>query len=205
MGRLEKEGYICQPHTSAGRIPTEKGYRYYVDNLGRSQEAELEEKKIREWVSSKKGLEKILKLLASISHNATTFWVTPSSVRCAGLSETLAQKDFENQVLTSRFARIIDNLDEFIKSLEFENKLIVKTYIGKENPYKFAQGFATIVTCFPLGNTPCVLGVIGPLRMPYKKIIPLLYKISEILSKNPLLAAPEEDVYGEIYWKGGDR
>ena len=35
MGILEREGYISHPHTSAGRIPTDKGYRYYVDVLAR--------------------------------------------------------------------------------------------------------------------------------------------------------------------------
>jgi heat-inducible transcriptional repressor len=33
MGRLEELGYLSQPHTSAGRIPTDKGYRFYVDSL----------------------------------------------------------------------------------------------------------------------------------------------------------------------------
>jgi heat-inducible transcriptional repressor len=34
MAALEEEGYIMQPHTSAGRIPTDKGYRLFVDRLG---------------------------------------------------------------------------------------------------------------------------------------------------------------------------
>src|SRR3712207_5968695 len=33
MAMLEQEGYLVQPHTSAGRIPTDKGYRFYVDHL----------------------------------------------------------------------------------------------------------------------------------------------------------------------------
>src|SRR3989338_7796817 len=37
---LEDEGYIMQPHTSAGRIPTDKGYRYYVDNLSFNEPSE---------------------------------------------------------------------------------------------------------------------------------------------------------------------
>src|SRR6476620_12352132 len=36
MSDLEDEGYLAQPHTSAGRIPSEKGYRFYVDSLGDS-------------------------------------------------------------------------------------------------------------------------------------------------------------------------
>jgi heat-inducible transcriptional repressor len=35
MAALEREGYLAQPHTSAGRIPTDKGYRFFVDHLGR--------------------------------------------------------------------------------------------------------------------------------------------------------------------------
>ena len=36
MADLEDVGYLSQPHTSAGRVPTEKGYRFYVDGLGNS-------------------------------------------------------------------------------------------------------------------------------------------------------------------------
>ena len=36
MAALERDGYLVQPHTSAGRIPTDKGYRFFVDHLGRS-------------------------------------------------------------------------------------------------------------------------------------------------------------------------
>ncbi len=37
MATLEAEGYLAQPHTSAGRVPTEKGYRFFVDHLGRTR------------------------------------------------------------------------------------------------------------------------------------------------------------------------
>jgi heat-inducible transcriptional repressor len=37
MAALEREGYLAQPHTSAGRVPTEKGYRFFVDTLDASQ------------------------------------------------------------------------------------------------------------------------------------------------------------------------
>src|SRR2546425_606090 len=33
MAELEESGYLTHPHTSAGRVPSEKGYRYYVDGL----------------------------------------------------------------------------------------------------------------------------------------------------------------------------
>ncbi|MCG8343100.1 MAG: heat-inducible transcriptional repressor HrcA [Chlorobiales bacterium] len=45
MADLEDEGYISQPHTSAGRVPTDKGYRYYVDLIMRVQRIDEKEKK----------------------------------------------------------------------------------------------------------------------------------------------------------------
>src|SRR5215510_7872834 len=39
LARLEQEGYVQQPHTSAGRIPTDRGYRFYVDLLLESKRA----------------------------------------------------------------------------------------------------------------------------------------------------------------------
>ena len=43
MADLEDLGYIFQPHTSAGRIPSDKGYRLYVDMLMQDKEQELDE------------------------------------------------------------------------------------------------------------------------------------------------------------------
>ncbi len=44
MADLEELGYIVQPHTSAGRIPTDKGYRLYVDDMMRQKETELQDR-----------------------------------------------------------------------------------------------------------------------------------------------------------------
>ncbi|HEV7536078.1 MAG TPA: heat-inducible transcriptional repressor HrcA, partial [Acidimicrobiia bacterium] len=41
MAVLEREGYVTHPHTSAGRIPTDKGYRHFVDHLARSKELQV--------------------------------------------------------------------------------------------------------------------------------------------------------------------
>ena len=50
MSVLEREGYIAQPHTSAGRVPTDRGYRYYVDHLaGAGQLAATERRRIAEF------------------------------------------------------------------------------------------------------------------------------------------------------------
>jgi heat-inducible transcriptional repressor len=47
MAELERAGFIAQPHTSAGRVPTDKGYRYYVNSLSEVQETSLEKRQER--------------------------------------------------------------------------------------------------------------------------------------------------------------
>lgn len=76
MSQLENDGFLVQPHTSAGRIPTDKGYRYFVDHLtapGRLDQSTT--KQVGEFFSSAYGrLEEMLhqtsNLLADLTHNA---------------------------------------------------------------------------------------------------------------------------------------
>jgi heat-inducible transcriptional repressor len=76
MAHLEHEGYLVQPHTSAGRIPTDKGYRYFVDHLtrpGRLDKATT--RQVGEFFSAAHGrLEEMLhqtsNLLATLTNNA---------------------------------------------------------------------------------------------------------------------------------------
>jgi len=71
---LEKEGYLIQPHTSAGRIPSDKGYRFYVDSLLEVQNlAAAEEERIKkEYAVRNKELEDVMistsRMLSSLSH-----------------------------------------------------------------------------------------------------------------------------------------
>ena len=56
MSELSALGYLEQPHTSAGRIPSQKGYRYYVDNLMKTREIdELNKRLIEAGISSAAG------------------------------------------------------------------------------------------------------------------------------------------------------
>ena len=55
MATLERDGYLLQPHTSSGRIPTEKGYRYFVDHLGRGKLAPAKVAQLGEFIGSLHG------------------------------------------------------------------------------------------------------------------------------------------------------
>ena len=72
MSDLTDMGYIVQPHTSAGRIPSDKGYRLYVDELMKEKEDEIEE--IRNLMIEKTDkMEKVLKNVARVLASNTNY------------------------------------------------------------------------------------------------------------------------------------
>ncbi len=72
MSDLEELGYIVQPHTSAGRIPSDKGYRLYVDMLMEEKQNEMEELKVELSAKSEK-LDNILKQAVKVIANNTNY------------------------------------------------------------------------------------------------------------------------------------
>lgn len=84
LAELEKEGYLTHPHTSAGRIPTDRGYRFYVDSIANIQKlAQVEEQRIKEEYSRRRReIEDLMlsttRLLSALS-NCTGF-VLPGKV-----------------------------------------------------------------------------------------------------------------------------
>lgn len=74
MSDLEELGYIVQPHTSAGRIPSDKGYRFYVDNLMEEKDREVSEMKdfvIERTEKMEQVLKQVVKMLATNTNYAT--------------------------------------------------------------------------------------------------------------------------------------
>ena len=82
MSDLEELGYIVQPHTSAGRIPSDKGYRLYVDELMREKEDEISE--IRELMIERTDkMEKVLKQVVKVLASNTNYATLISAPQCS--------------------------------------------------------------------------------------------------------------------------
>lgn len=177
MASLENEGLIFQPHTSAGRIPTDLGYRAYVNQLSdyeSARETFLQDlEKYRKAYALEKTKEKIydaVSLLANMTKNAS-FATLPDQSRTfyLGLSNILKQPEFrENPVMASQVVEVFERNDNFLNTLNSlditEN---VKIFIGKENIIKEIKSCSLIVTSYRLGSHHGFIGVLGPTRMNY--------------------------------------
>ena len=83
MSDLEELGYILQPHTSAGRIPSDKGYRFYVDHLLEMKEKEISD--IKEFViEHTEKMERVLKQAAKMLAQNTNYATMVSSPKYNG-------------------------------------------------------------------------------------------------------------------------
>ena len=81
MARLEEEGYISQPHTSAGRVPSDKGYRYYVESLMAEEALAWEERETirHQFHQTERAMEQWFQLAAAVlAHSVSNFAVVTS-------------------------------------------------------------------------------------------------------------------------------
>lgn len=181
MAELTREGYLRQPHTSAGRVPTEQGYRYYINNC-------LEQKNVDDQV---RGLQIVLrgidedgarmkrlaKELASEVREGVFVGFAPEITFYTGLSYLFEQPEFESVDLVRALGEIIDNLDRVVAELFDEIAPGVQVYIGSENPFGNECGTVVLRT----SNAP-MLGVLGPMRMDYDRTISIMKEMENMLT-----------------------
>ena len=192
MMKLEKEGYLYQPHTSAGRIPTDRGFRYFVDVLMKGRElSSSEQKKLQVEILKLKAQNKMLarttaKLLAAMSGNLAISGIIDSEdFYKYGVKKLLSQPDFDNLDSVSKIAEIMDYLDESIDELskELKTKREVEVFIGKENPICAADECSMIVSRYNFRNgEEGLLAIIGPKRMKYSRNVSLVGYLKKLLS-----------------------
>ena len=186
MKALEKAGFIAQPHTSAGRVPTDRGYRYFVNKLMQHLElTSAEQLRLRQELSKlqRQYLElgrSISKLLSEHGEGAA-FALLPESTTTAGLSQVI-QKDVRSEEVRE-VARFLDELDQHRKTLVKKDIREVATYIGKEAPIPLASDFSLVVSRVKLpGGKEGVIGIVGPKRMKYARNISLVEYIAKLIS-----------------------
>lgn len=190
MLELEKEGFIYQPHISAGRVPTDKGYRFFVNNLMRKRQVTRNE---RYYVDQElhrleqeynKSIRIIAKLLSLMTNSlAITSFPDRREAHNFGISELLKEPEFEKTNEMRKIAAICDCLDENIEQFyEKVNKKELQVYIGDENPMAKTNSCSVIVSSFslPRGERG-VIALIGPKRMKYARNISLVDYLTKIL------------------------
>lgn len=181
MAELEESGFIAQPHTSAGRVPTEKAYNFYLDNLAEKKLNQTEEKIFRDLLAEKEeqNFKQAAKAMAKISDNAIFWAIHKHNLYYTGISNLLHQPEFRNSGLIFDVSEVIDRVDEVIDSIFSELNYGPQILIGSKNP--FGAYCSTIMAKYKLKDNIGLVGILGPLRMNYEKNFALMKFINNIL------------------------
>lgn len=180
MVELERQGLIYQPHTSAGRVPTDKGYRYYVNHMasgGHDTAAERRgERALTARVESgglpERTIRNAVDTLVELTHNLGIATIG-NQLYMAGLSNLFGQPEFLHGDQVQQVARLLDNLEPWLKEAAPNEPLSV--YIGQENPIGRSAGCSLIISRFrsPYSDQSYI-GVLGPTRQSYRDVMMLV-------------------------------
>lgn len=200
MARLEESGYIAQPHTSAGRVPTDAGYRYYVNALSEQPDkiASLEE--MRGIPHSEKTSERSNRVLkVRIDSQARADFAIRGAVDSlveltgnlglatigeqlyiSGISRLFTQPEFLDTHRVQAVAKLLDNLEPWLREAAPGQPLNI--FIGQENPIGKTSQVSLIISRFrsPYSDRSYI-GVLGPTRQNYAKVMSLVRQAGEML------------------------
>lgn len=186
MFKLVEMNFLDQPHASAGRVPTDKAYRFFVDRMRRSDLVFSEMERLLER-ERKDLLRRMREASGLLAEESSLFAVTGFPERSLffeeGWDKVLEMPEFEERHKTLGFAHLIKTFKKKVGLLGPE-KEEVAVYIGSENPLtgESFEEFSLIVgRCRVNGKEKGVVSIMGPKRMPYKKNIGLLERIRKAL------------------------
>jgi heat-inducible transcriptional repressor len=188
MAELERLGFITHPHTSSGRVPTDKGYRFYVNNLKEEQPSLSEgraERALSSRVSSgglpERTIRNAVETLVEITQNLGLATIG-NQLYMSGLSNLLGQPEFINQAQVQQVANLLDNLEPWLYEAAPNKPLSV--YIGQENPIGRSAGCTLIISRFrsPYSDRSYI-GVLGPTRQSYRDVMMLVRHAGEALEE----------------------
>lgn len=193
MAALEEYGYIMQPHTSAGRIPTDKGYRLYVNNITDSSEgasrlitdrsARAIDARVATYTDrADRAIRSAVDSLAEVTHNLGIATIG-DQLYMSGMSNLFSQPEFmTNPNNVQQIARLLDNLEPWLREAAPNEPLNV--FIGAENPVGKTSQASLIVSrfCSPYSDRSYI-GVLGPTRQDYARVMRLVRHTGAMLEE----------------------
>lgn len=194
MSLLEEEGYLRHAHTSAGRIPTEKAYQYYLKYflgkddgsvgaplVGTHAKADGKAFDHMEHEENKESAVKsIAKRLMEVSGETAIVAFDPNWSFYTGVSNLMQKPEFQDSVST--LAGLVDQFDAVVSDMFDRVSHEPQVFIGSHNP--FGDQMTTIIVRYDFPNTSGgILGLVGPMRMDYARNLALLEAAKKIINE----------------------
>lgn len=191
MVKLEGMGYITQPHTSAGRVPTDAGYRLYVNSLQETIDHEedvnpdhhidIEKEdrptkalatRIQAQTRADYAIRTAVDSLVNLTGNLGLATIG-DQIYISGFGNLFAQPEFMQATQVQAVGKLLDNIKPWL--MEVQPNEAINVYIGTENPIGKASNVSLIISRFrsPYSDRSYI-GVLGPTRQSYKRVMSLV-------------------------------
>jgi len=182
MAELEDLGYIVQPHTSAGRIPTAAGYREFIGLFIPSDAtAGFKDKKILDGIRidsrSETSIKSLAKAVADICDCAVVAAFSANDLYYTGISHLFRQPEFAAAGWAYSIGEIIDSLEKVLSKIYFIAPSMPQILIGDENP--FGDSIASITVKCEFNRREMLWLVLGPMRFDYQRVLGVINHIRE--------------------------
>ncbi len=195
MEKLTEAGFLSKPFSSSGRIPTDKAYRFFVDNLlknkkeGSGGSRQKPTKKIPAMIAKKDDyLETAQELAKTISELTSSlvlsYLPTEHLFFKEGWGQVIREPEFEDSHVFEAFAAMVENWEKSIlPEMDFSGE--IKIFIGEENPAREAEDFSAIAGRLLLPNKEKgIMAIFGPKRMEYDQNISIFDSLNKLFLEN---------------------
>ena len=192
MARLEALGLIAQPYTSAGRVPTDAGYRFYVnrmaenddkakDDLLESRGMHALEKRVSSQSRADAAIRGAVDSLVELTGNLGLATVD-GQLYLSGISRLFMQPEFMDTSRVQAVAKLLDNLEPWLREAAPGEPLNI--FIGHENPIGKNSEVSLIISKFvsPFSDRSYI-GVLGPTRQNYLRVMKLVQYAGKMLEE----------------------
>jgi heat-inducible transcriptional repressor len=196
MKRLEEEGLLDHPHTSAGRVPTEAGYRYYVDSLMEPEPIAPATRRAldRTLGRNARGIEDLQKeaadALARLSGQLAMVALRPSTetpirhMRIGGAENIASQPEFQTAARLRALVALLAEPEPLTRALDaFVDSGAAHVTIGRELGEGAMRACSLVGAGISSNHIRGSLGVLGPVRMPYPRLLSLVSYVGERLAE----------------------
>ena len=184
---LEEAGLLRQPHTSAGRVPTEDGYRLFLERFVRSKDTGRVSQPLRKslegYTQPQDQMRQLAKSLSELTGQAALMAVDSTWNYYTGLSQLMENPEFANVAVLKEFSKAVDRMDEVMVDVFADTSKEMNVWLGDENP--FGHDLATLLVRYRLpGGQIGIIGLIGPQRMDYERNMQLLEQAKDLLNED---------------------
>src|SRR5205809_462094 len=207
MAELEETGYLAQPHTSAGRVPTDKAYRFYVNSFPPAQAAEAPPAP-GTLPTRRSGIDGFMERTSAPSDPLDTL-----HTRARAVTEQIVALLKGRTLYVSGAINMLDHPEfwdiettrDLLRTFEQKERLAdlmtvlaegegLRVTIGEENPYSEMRE-CTLITSTYLYHDQVVgiLGVVGPRRLPYPDVISVVNETARHVTE--ALSRVRQDLY----------